>query len=162
MAASERDDQACYDAALRFLAPRPRSEREIRQRLARHDFEGDRVDRVVARLRDSGLVDDAAFAAYWVESRDRHRPRGALALRSELAAKGLDRGVVDTALEDRTDDSEGAYVAGHARLRALARLDERAFRQRLGEHLRRRGFTWDSVSVAIDRLWRERAEGNAQ
>ena len=73
-----KDQQArCFDAALRFLGSRPRSEREIRDRLARHEFDVPVVDRVIERLRRIRLVDDAAFAAYWVEQRATHRPRGA-------------------------------------------------------------------------------------
>ena len=63
-----KDQQArALDAALYFLGPRPRSEREIRDRLARGDYDPQVVDRVVVRLRELRLVDDAAFAAYWVE-----------------------------------------------------------------------------------------------
>src|SRR5829696_2727534 len=49
-----------YDAALHFLGARPRSEREIRDRLARHEFDVQVVDRVIERLRRIRLVDDAA------------------------------------------------------------------------------------------------------
>ena len=54
-----KDQQArCYDAALRFLGSRPRSEREIRDRLARHDRAGAqrrwRADLEPGRLRAGG------------------------------------------------------------------------------------------------------------
>src|SRR5437763_5918566 len=89
-----KDQQArAYDAALRFLGPRPRSEREIRDRLARHELDVQVVDRVIERLRHLQLVDDAAFAAYWVEQRATHRPRGARLLKQELRQKGISQDV---------------------------------------------------------------------
>src|SRR5215207_7990017 len=52
----------CYDSALRFLGHRPRSEQEVRQRLARHGYPDDLVDRAIEKLRRLDLIDDAAFA----------------------------------------------------------------------------------------------------
>ena len=46
-----------------------------------------RATQVVDRLVELGYLDDAAFARAWVESRDRARPRGAVALRRELSAR---------------------------------------------------------------------------
>src|ERR671922_173655 len=74
-------DQRCLDAALRFLAPRPRSEQEIRRRLGEKGHQPDRVDRVIARLRELQLADDRAFVDFWLENRTLHRPRGARALK---------------------------------------------------------------------------------
>ena len=44
---------------------------------------------MVDRLEARGLIDDAQFAAYWVEQRQTFRPRGSRALRFELRAKGV-------------------------------------------------------------------------
>ena len=55
---SQDETARCYDAALRFLAVRPRSEREVRQRLARHGYAGELIERIVEKLRALGLVDD--------------------------------------------------------------------------------------------------------
>ena len=43
---------------------------------------------VLARLGELGYLDDEAFARAWVESRDRARPRGEVALRRELGLQG--------------------------------------------------------------------------
>src|SRR5258708_34968341 len=57
--------QDALDRALHFLGSRPRSEHEIRARLNRAGVAPDVADRVLERLRQNGLVDDAAFARYW-------------------------------------------------------------------------------------------------
>jgi len=150
-----KDQQArAYDAALRFLGARPRSEREIRDRLARHEFDVQVVDRVIERLRRIQLVDDAAFAAYWVEQRATHRPRGARLLKQELRHKGVDQDVVAEALPT-DDDAEGAYRAAQRKATSLRALDERTFKQRLGAFLQRRGYGYETVRPVVGRLWQE-------
>ena len=42
-----------------------------------------------------GILDDEAFARQWVESRDRARPRGEIALKRELRLRGVDPAVID-------------------------------------------------------------------
>ena len=145
----------CYDAALRFLGPRPRSEREIRDRLAKHEFAPSVVDATIKRLRRIGLVDDAAFAEYWVEQRQTHRPRGGRLLKQELRAKGVDADVAAAALRSEGDDAEGAYQAALRKAHSLRLLDERTFRQRLGGFLQRRGFDYETTRTVVNRLWAE-------
>ena len=154
---SEDELARCYDAALRFLALRPRSEREVRQRLARHGYPGELVDRVLDKLRHLALVDDAAFAGYWIAQRQTHRPRGARLLKAELRQKGLSADLAGEALAEVKDDAESAYQAAAKRARGLGGLDERTFRQRLGGFLQRRGFGYESANAAVTRLWHERS-----
>jgi regulatory protein len=150
-----KDQQVrAYDAALRFLGARPRSEREIRDRLARHEFDVQVVDRVIERLRRIKLVDDAAFASYWVEQRATHRPRGARLLKQELRQKGVSHEVVAESLPTE-DDSEGAYRAAQRKATSLRALDERTFKQRLGGFLQRRGYGYETVKTVVNRLYEE-------
>jgi regulatory protein len=142
----------CFDAALRFLGARPRSEREIRDRLARHEFDVTVVDSVIERLRRIRLVDDAAFAESWVEQRATHRPRGARLLKQELRQKGVSQDVLAEALPSE-DDDEGAYRAAQRKATSLRAFDERTFRQRLGGFLQRRGYGYETIRPVVTRLW---------
>jgi regulatory protein len=101
------------------------------------------------------MLDDAAFGAAWLESRDRARPRGERALRQELRLKGLDGALVDELLVERaagTDDVDRAaaerVLARHAA--ALARVaDRRVRRQRAYALLARNGFDPETCSSAV-------------
>jgi regulatory protein len=95
------DPDVVMEAGAAFLAVRPRSMSETRRRLVALGYPAGLCDQVVARLVELGYLDDVAFAQAWVESRDRAHPRGSLALRQELARKGVAREVVDQVLEDR-------------------------------------------------------------
>lgn len=157
--AERREERAAIDdpavvleAAARFLEARSRSVAEVRRRLGRTGYRTELVDAAIVRLTELGMLDDEAFGRAWVESRDRARPRGEIALRRELSLKGVERAIVDDVLEERRSgagtDGDGVVVdliaAGrllerHAR--ALARVtDPRQRRQRAYGLLARNGF----------------------
>src|SRR5215208_3659752 len=84
-----QDEQArAFEAAAGFLSYRPRSEREVRDRLKKREFPEPTIERVIERLKSLKLLDDDAFARYWVEQRQSHRPRGGRLLSLELRRKG--------------------------------------------------------------------------
>jgi SOS response regulatory protein OraA/RecX len=91
-----------------------------------------------------------------VESRDRARPRGQRALRSELAQKGIDRLVTDDVLADREAADPGADAEAARRLLtrhapSLGRVtDPRARRQRAYAILARNGFDPETAVEAIN------------
>ena len=137
---------AHYDAALRFLGVRPRSEREIRDRLARHEFAPQIVDRVIERLRAASTSWTTPRSPSTGSSSARtHRPRGGRLLKQELRLKGVDVEVAAAALPADDDETDGAYRAATRKAQSLRLLDERTFRQRLGAFLQRRGFSYETV-----------------
>ncbi len=152
------DPSLVLAAALRFLEARQRSTSEVRRRLLTGGYRADLVEGCLARLLDLGILDDEAFAHEWVESRDRARPRGERALRSELRTKGIDRQVVDEVLEARSVEQPAADAAAARRVlerhaSALARVaDPRARRQRAYALLARSGFDSETAMEAIDLL----------
>lgn len=148
--------QSGLDAALTFLGHRPRSEREIRDRLRRQEHPPTVIDRVVEKLRLMKLVDDAEFARYWVEQRQTFRPRGARLLKAELRQRGVPADVVaEVANEAGETEDDDAYRAARKKAQQLRTLDEQTFRQRLGQFLGRRGFGWEAITPAVNRLWIE-------
>lgn len=78
------------------------------QRLTRRGFDADTVDEVITRLDAHKLLDDEEFAAEWVQSRHTYSGRGRVALRHELAAKGVDVAIVQRALDEIDPDDERA------------------------------------------------------
>ncbi|MCC6188671.1 MAG: RecX family transcriptional regulator [Anaerolineales bacterium] len=148
------DAEQAYERALKFLAPRPRSEAEVRRRLKQHGIEPALIDTVVERLREAGLLDDQAFANYWVDNRATFRPRSKRALRVELRQKGLSDAAVRAAL-DGLDDASAAHKVAAQRAGRLAGLGRDEFRRKLGDFLARRGFGYDIVEPVVERLWNE-------
>ncbi len=144
----------CLDAAARYLSYRPRSEAELRERLYRRSFDSDSVTAVLASLKAQGLVDDPAFARFWRDSRELSRPRSRWLTGRELRQKGVAEETIDQVLA-AADDEDSAYRAALAKQRRLARDDYQGFRRRLGEYLRRRGFSYGVINHTVRRMWQE-------
>lgn len=112
--ASIDDPEVVLAAAFRFLEARARSVAETRRRLSDAGYRPELIDGAIARLLAIGLLDDEAFARHWVESRDRARPRGEIALRRELRLRGVEPQVIAAALDERRRaDAEGPFGATH-------------------------------------------------
>ena len=148
------DLRRCLAAAIRYLSYRPRSEAELRERLGRRGFDGDSVEAAIARLKDLGLVNDAAFARYWKNNRESFSPRSRGATRLELRQKGVPGDIIDGVVS-AIDDDDSAYQAAVSRARSLPWSDYESFRRRLGGHLRRRGFGYGVIDRALKRVWEE-------
>lgn len=159
---SESASATPLDTAVRFLAQRPRSEYEVRQRLRRARVDDATIDAIVGQLRRHRLLDDGAFAAYWVEQRQTFRPRGARLLNAELTRLGVARESVAAATTGLGETAEtDAYRAAAKRAQQLRHLDERTFHTRLGQWLARRGFDWETISSVVSRLWAEASDADA-
>ena len=148
---TEDEVERAHERALGYLTPRPRSEAELRRYLAGKGFSASAIERVMARLRAVGLLDDAAFARFWVENRLRFRPRGRRGLRYELRQKGLDDALIEAALADY-DELEAARRFAEGEWRRLASQEEAVRRRRLGERLARRGFAYETIRHILDDL----------
>lgn len=153
-----------HDAALRLLASRPRSETEMRNRLAMRGVEPSAIDDEVERLRNSGLLDDQKFAEAWVEDRKRASPRGQRMLRYELLGRGIDPAAAEQATSD-IDDRETAIGLARSRARRSPITSYEAFFAKVGGFLRRRGFDYEVTADATRLAWAEivaeRQAGNA-
>lgn len=155
--------ERAMQAALRFLDTRPRSTAELRGRLRQKAYPPEAIEAALERMHELGLLDDAAFSRYLVESRQRTRPRGSAAIRAELRRKGVERTTIDDALAATDDDPEAEasraeQVARAALPRYAASPDWASFQRRLGGLLQRRGFSLATIRPILAILWAELAQ----
>ena len=155
-ASSEAPLRLAKAAALGFLTRRNRSESEVRRRLGSH-YPAPIVEQVIQWLAKQRLIDDAALAQEWRQQRERKRPKGEAMIRHELLGLGIDRQVVDQALEG-FDPGENAYQAActwRSKQSSKGALEYAKWRQRLWGHLQRRGFENELIGETVRRLWSE-------
>jgi regulatory protein len=147
---TRQDGEAAREAALRLLAVRARSRRELHDRLRRKSFDETTVASVLDALEAVGLVDDTAFARAWADERARLRPIGPARLRHELYQKGIERELVErTVAETYTGDRE-LELARQAAERKTARAVTTPVQQgRLLRFLLGRGFSREVVAQVV-------------
>lgn len=151
--------QGAKNTALRFLATRPRTEREIRTKLRDKEFSDEEIGRVVQDLRQGGLLDDREFSRMYIRNARALRPAGAAILRRKLLLLGVARPLVDEILAEElteADQSETARnLAAHfvARAKSTRKTESpEKLRARLTGYLGRRGFPWETIREVIDHV----------
>ena len=153
-----------FEIAARFLAARPRTRWEVERRLKRTGATEATIETTLNRLTELGYLDDAAFARWWAEQRDRHAPRGRRLLEAELRGKGVPRELIEGfresyATPERTpedaslpaSDDERARVALEAHLRGRPLPEDPKALQRIGMFLVRRGFDPETARRTLRR-----------
>lgn len=151
--ADDARERALQQAML-FLSYRPRSEKEIRQNLQKHEIPEDVVEETIERLRENGLANDNKFARVWVENRNTFRPRSRRVLTMELRQKGLDDETVQAAVSN-VDENALAYESARKRAGRFKSLEWGEFRKKLSEYLARRGFPYSVIAPVVTQVWGE-------
>jgi regulatory protein len=147
--------EATYRTALRAVERRSFARADLGRRLRRKGHAPEAIELALQRLAEGGFLDDAAFAANYVETRSA-RGRGPLRLARDLAAMGVDRGVVDRALAAHggSSDTAGDMPRALAAKRAaqLGDLPRHVRRRRVLAYLARRGFSGREVTEMVGKL----------
>lgn len=140
-----------YEVAVRYLASRPKSVAEIVRHLRSKRFDDDAVAQAIDKLRAQRYVDDEAFARWWLEQRERFKPRGGRAIRAELAQKGVAREVVELVVGERAPDAD-ADLAKRALARPLSRwatLPPHERKRKIHAYLAARGFSYGTIEEVM-------------
>ena len=95
-----------YDRALKLLAIREHSSREIHDKLISKGYGKDEVDDAISRLIDEHSLSDERYAASSIRSRLRRNPEGRMVLRMRLREKGVPSDIAEKALSDSWDNEE--------------------------------------------------------
>lgn len=145
-------------SAIRFISYRPRSIMEVQRNLRDKRYDEQVIEQVLEHLQAVELLDDVAFAHYWVEQRETFKPRSPMALRLELQQKGVARHVIEQALAE-VDETAAARRAAEKQAHRWLNLPEDLFRTRLGNFLQRRGFGYEIIKEVTNELWDSTTEG---
>ena len=149
------DAEGAFRAALRSLEQRSYARGDLARRLVRRGHPRDAVDQALARVEALGLLDDAAFAATFVQTRGA-RGRGPARLVRDLQAMGVARELIDAAIAaewpDGTEDSGVPLALASKRAGQLGDLPRPVKRRRLLAYLARRGYSGRTVSDVVSRV----------
>ncbi|WP_438267977.1 regulatory protein RecX [Kitasatospora purpeofusca] len=131
------------DICLRLLTGAAKSRKQLGDALRKREIPDEVAEEVLTRLEEVGLIDDAAFARAWVESRHSVRGLSRRALAQELRTKGISGELAEQALSqlDHDDETEAARALVDRRLRATRGLERQTRTRRLVGLLARRGYS---------------------
>ena len=135
-------DSVARAVCLRMLTAAPRTRAELAASLARKEIPDDAAERVLDRLTEVGLIDDAAYADAWVRSRHTGRGLARRALAHELRRRGVEETVVQGAVEqlEPEDEQETARALVNRKLAGTRNVDHDRRVRRLVGMLARKGY----------------------
>ena len=93
---------------LRLLAAAPRTRAQLAQAMHRGGVPAEAAEAILVRFTDAGLIDDAAFARAWVESRHHSRGLSKRSLSAELRRNGVENEQISEAVDTLDPEQEVA------------------------------------------------------
>jgi regulatory protein len=151
---SESEVILAKEIAYRFISYKPRTLKEVSDKLKAKGFQSDLVSKVVEELRNYGFINELEYARNFVLNRSRSKTLGELALRRELLSKEISSEIVDEVLSEREnliDEFEIALDLAQGKLKQIKSLKKRKrgrdeYKRRIYEFLLRRGFKFETIN----------------
>ena len=141
----ERGYPHALEAAMKYLALRERSEKEVRARLRRSCYDDETINRVLDTLGLHDLVSDSRFAEAWVHARSRKYGKNRIA--QELRMKGVDRQEAENALDTLSEEEE--YRRAMEQAKKLCRKFQND-PKKIAQSLTRKGYHWKMAKNAAE------------
>ncbi len=146
----KRNLNRAREYALRLLEYRERSEQEIKERMARKNYDERLIKNTIKSLKNHNLVNDRRFARMWAESCLR-RSYGRWKVRSDLNKKGIDEEIVEEVLREsysKVDEVQIALALIQKKW-PFSKEEKNTLLRRVSDFLKRRGFPFEVIAEVI-------------
>ncbi len=153
---SKEEIREAKDYAFKLLSYRPRSIKEIEDRLKKKDYSSRVISEVIKSLKRLKLLDDKEFVRMWLESRIKTRPLGRYRLYQELIQKGIDRDLIEETLGNYKEGELARELVQKKLKGSYRNLDNLTKERRLYGLLKRRGFSSDTIQEVLRGVENER------
>jgi len=145
----ERSRERTMNRAVKLLAAKPRSVRELRERLLEKLWTNDEiVGAIIEKLKDYKYLDDEQYARDLAVSKLRQKPQGKRRLQQTMSQKKLDKETVEAAIADafeKLPEEDLIDLAIAKRLRFKGKPETREDTKKFYDHLLRQGFGFDLI-----------------
>lgn len=138
--------------AAKYLASRIRSTGELREHLKKKGYQEDEIQQVVHDFTELHYLNDENYCEQYIRYAQ-NKGRGATRIWQELAKKGIDRDIIQFAIEDYVDQEEEFQRALEQAEKTLAGkpLDEK-MKGRIGRRLTSLGYSMDIIYKVLGRV----------
>ncbi len=146
--------RSARDYALSMLERSDRTEQELRRKLHERGYIQEEIDEAIDFLKSYYYVNDAAYAGKYTRACSSRK--SIRQIRFELERKGVDRELIDAALEDTEVDEKAqirefllkkGYHSGES-------MDAASCRKLVGT-LSRKGFSYEAIRSVMSRMCEE-------
>lgn len=143
----------CRDYALKVIEFKDRTEKEIREKLTQKGYDENIIEDEIAFLKDYGFINDLRYAQRFISDAINLKKWGKARIRAELLRKGVDREIIDNAVEDAFMVVDDDRLLNEMRRRFknsdLSNIKERT---RIFNFYMRRGFSPDEIKGVMNSM----------
>ena len=144
-----RSRERTMNRAVKLLAAKPRSVRELRERLLEKLWTNDEiVNAVIEKLKEYKYLDDEQYARDLAVSKLRQKPQGKRRLQQTMSQKKLDKETVEAAISEAFEKLPEEDLIDQPiskRLRLKGKPETREDTKKFYDHLLRQGFGFDLI-----------------
>ena len=141
------------DYCLKLITIKDRTEKEIRTKLKEKNFDENTIEEEIEFLSNYGYINDKRYAEHFTADAINIKKWGKSRIRAELLRRGIERFVIDDAIEEAFAETEDdrLYTEMEKRYKD-ADFSNMKERTRIFNFYLRRGFSPDEIKGAMNRM----------
>lgn len=156
---SEDGFRKAYTRSLNYLNYGLRSEKEVRDDLAKHEF-SDVADEVIEKLEEQGYLDDLMYAESFTRTGANVGGKGPRVIKQELKRRGIAEENIEKASEQYSFDQmvENGVQLAEKVIRRSSQHSTRETNNKLRQNLMQKGFDSDIITQVLEEVTVEKEE----
>jgi regulatory protein len=146
---------AIREQAWRFLARRMHSEKELEIKLINKGYDKDIIGIIIQDLRAKRYLDDKAFAQQVISDEAGLKRSGPVYIKNKLLQKGVEISLVSSLIEENYSaelQHENCKYFAAKKFKYLENSNSNSIKNKLGNFLIQKGFTWEMINLVISEL----------
>jgi regulatory protein len=143
------------EQAMRFLARRAHSKREMWLKLYNKGFDKPRINQIIEELEKKKYLDDNHFAQMFIQDEIQLKKTGPLRIRQKLREKGVENEITEELLKELyPEELQTKHVAELAqkKLKTLKEKPAARIQKQLASYLINKGYTWQITGPVLRQL----------
>jgi len=156
-AAKEDNYMKCKSAALRIIERTHKTEKEIRERLLKREYDIETINRTISFLKEYNLLNDENYAKMYIK--DKSKSQGKKKIKYDLLRKGLDDNLIEKEIAkiDSDEEEDIAYNLANKKYNILRKRENDNYKlsQKLYRFILSKGYSYDIASKVIKKLLKQ-------
>ncbi|SHJ51755.1 recombination regulator RecX [Tepidibacter formicigenes] len=141
--------------ALNILSRSYQSEKNIRYKLSKDEFDENTINRVICFLKEYNFINDLELAKNITKNKININKYGKNKIKESLYKKGIDKSTINDILKEELSDDiefENALNLGKKKLEKIKNEDKNKVYRKLSQHLSYKGFDFNIIRKVINKL----------
>jgi regulatory protein len=148
----QKENEAALNKAVAYISRLLRSEKQVRENLAKKGFETPAIDYAIDKMKEYKYIDDESFANMILSHQINVKNVGLMAVRQALYKNGISQELIDKMLlqYDIEKQYENAKIIVEKLKKRYRNIeDEKEKKRKISQNMARRGYSWDQINSAM-------------